>query len=83
MSEENNKDSDKMHRYTQGRDSLADHLLEATEAMLANTRAFLDRIEENEESTRRYVEGLKNSLESDQRRLERDRREVEEKDENG
>ena len=70
MSEENNKDRDLMDRFVQGPDSMLEHHIQSTEAMLANTRAFFDRILEAEEDTRRYVLELKQSLENDVRRLE-------------
>ena len=70
MSEENNKDRDLMDRFVQVPDSMLEHHIRSTEAMLANTRAFFDRISEAEEDTRRYVLELKQSLENDVRRLE-------------
>ena len=56
-----------------------DSLIEETERAIINTRSFLDKLHDSEEKTRHYVETLKSSLENDLRRLERDRREREEK----
>ena len=55
-----------------------DRLIEETERAITNTRSFLEKLHENEEKTREYVQTLTNSLENDLRRLARDRREREE-----
>ena len=73
MSEENEKDRDQMRRFTPGRGRELENHLESTEAMLAHTRAFLNHLAESEEESRRYVEQLKESLENDHRRLEKER----------
>jgi hypothetical protein len=59
------------------RDKWVDRLIEETEFQITNTRAFLERIHDSEEKTRKYIEELTNHLENDLRRLERERSESE------
>ena len=79
MSAENKTDRDHMGVFTPERSPQIEHLIEETELAITNTRSFLDKLYDGEEKTRHYIENLKSSLENDLRRLERDRREREEK----
>lgn len=74
-------DGDKMGLFAPDGSPRADRLIEETEHAIRNTRAFLEKIQKGEEATRRYVENITAHLESDLRRLERERREREEKSE--
>lgn len=65
--------------FTPERSPQIEQLIEETELAITNTRSFLDKLYDGEEKTRHYIENLKSSLENDLRRLERDRREREEK----
>ena len=53
-------------------------LINDTERRLENTRKFLDDLREAPPEARRYVDGLKTTLEHEVRRLEREREEKEE-----
>ena len=75
MSTENQTDNDRMGLFAPDGSPKIDRLIEDTERAIANTRSFLEKLHENEEKTRKYVETLTNSLENDLRRLVRDRRE--------
>ena len=75
MTSSNEKDRGRSRRFGPGGGPESDQLVEETERLLANTRAFLDSLEQGEEATRKYVEEVKESLENDLRRLKRDRRE--------
>lgn len=79
MATENQSDKDRMGIFAPQRSPQIEHLIEETELAINHTRSFLDKLHNSEEKTRRYVETLKASLENDLRRLERDRRDREEK----
>ena len=79
MSAENKTVGDRMGVFTPERSPQIEQLIEETELAITNTRSFLDKLYDGEEKTRHYIENLKSSLENDLRRLERDRREREEK----
>ena len=76
MTSSNEKDRDRSKVFEHGGSPKTDRLIEETERLLINTRIFLEHLEQSEEATRRYVEGLKTTLENDLRRLERDRRDA-------
>jgi hypothetical protein len=80
MTSNNEKDRGSSQRFAPGGGPEGDQLVEETERLLANTRAFLDSLEQGEEATRKYVEEVKESFENDLRRLKRDRRERDKED---
>ena len=75
MSTSNENDRRRTKLFTPKSNPQTDRLIEETEQLLINTRRFLEHLQAGEEATRKYVEGLKTTLENDLRRLERDRRE--------
>lgn len=76
MTARNEKDRDRSKVFAPGGSPKADRLIEETEQLLTNTRRFLEHLQAGEDATRKYVEGLKETLENDLRRLERDKREA-------
>ncbi len=73
MTRENIKDRYRMRLLTPRRSPEIDNLVEETKERLENARAFLDRIEDGQERTRRYLEEFAATLENDLRRLEKNR----------
>lgn len=69
MVTQNENDRGKMRLLIPGRSESIDHLIKETEDRLANTMAFLARIEEKEEKTRDYIAAMMNDLESQLARL--------------
>ena len=74
MLPENQQNKDRMRQFAPRRSGSIDNLIDETEQQIANTKLFLERLQQGEEETRRYIEELKSSLENDLRRLERTRR---------
>ncbi len=79
MTTSNKNDPDRSGLFAPEGSPKKDRLIEETEQLLVNTRKFLEHLQAGEEDTRRYVEGLKETLENDLRRLERDKREAKKK----
>ena len=69
MATQNENDRGKMRLLIPGRSESIDRLIKETEDRLANTMAFLARIEEKEEKTRDYIAAMMNDLESQLARL--------------
>jgi hypothetical protein len=73
MSTENHQNKHLMRLFAPERSEEMDHLIEETERQIANTRRFLEHLQQGEEKTRHYVEEVKATFENDLRRFERSR----------
>ena len=71
MSESNENDKEKMRRFAPDESAEQKRLIDDAERAVDNTRMFLDRLREGEESARRYVDELRNGLAADLERLRR------------
>ena len=60
----------------QDRDAEMDKLVEESKLMLANTRAFIERLAKDEAESAQYLTGMKNDLERQLDRLQRKRDEA-------
>jgi hypothetical protein len=63
MSTQNDRDTDKMRLYVQGRSPSIDQRIEETETHLIHTREFLDRIAQSEHRTREHIARMLHHLE--------------------
>ena len=69
MSSEKEQHKEKMGGLIPGRSSDMDRSIEETEALLRNTRSFLDGLRDSDEKTKEYVKELSETLERDVKRL--------------
>ena len=73
MSTENHQNKGRMRLIVPDRSESVDRLIEEAERQIANTKLFLERLNQGEEKTRRYVEELRATFENDLRRFRRSR----------
>ena len=73
MTSRNEKDRGRSKLFVPDGSAETDRLIEETQQLLVNTKIFLERLQESEDATRKYVENLRETLENDLRRLKRKR----------